>query len=332
MGAEKLNTKPILLVEDEAVLRESVRDWLIDVGYEVQTAEDGEQAMKTVGEQEFGVIILDLRLPDKDGLDVLREAREKQPSLKGIIITAYPSVDTAIEAIKRGAIDYLPKPFDLNYLEEVIERSLGPVQIEFKPQAGGTPEAEEITMTINGMQVKAAKGMTILEAARSVDIDIPTLCHHEGLAPYGGCRLCVVEISKGGKSRLVTSCVYPAEEGLQVQTESEWVVKTRKTILEMMWRRAPGAQAIKEYGMKYKIDRDRFEIEPTYCILCGLCVRYCREIAKKNMLGFIGRGIEREVMFLPGADFNECLACGECYKLCPTGVMPSNYGLARLPK
>jgi NADH dehydrogenase/NADH:ubiquinone oxidoreductase subunit G len=84
--------------------------------------------------------------------------------------------------------------------------------------------------------------------------------------------------------------------------------------------------------VKYGIDRDKFEIEPTYCILCGLCVRYCREIAKKNMLGFIGRGTEREVMFLPGADFNECLACGECYKLCPTGVMPSNYGLAKLPK
>jgi len=331
------NVKPILLVEDETVLRESVRDWLVDVGYDVRTAEDGEQAMKTVAEQEFGLVILDLRLPGKDGLEVLKEAREKQPTIKGIIITAYPSVETAVEAVKRGAIDYLPKPFDLNYLEEVIERSLGPVQIEIKPTpaevpAKAAPVQEEVTLTINGKEIKAAKGMTILEAAKMAGIDIPTLCYHENLTPYGGCRLCTVEIVKGNRSRLVTSCVYPVEEGLEVKTESEPVVKTRKMILEMMWRRAPGAQDIKKYAVKYGIDRDKFEIEPTYCILCGLCVRYCREIKKKNMLGFIGRGTEREVMFLPGADFNECLACGECYKLCPTGVMPSNYGLAKLPK
>jgi DNA-binding response OmpR family regulator/NAD-dependent dihydropyrimidine dehydrogenase PreA subunit len=333
------DVKPILLVEDETVLRESVRDWLVDVGYDVHTAEDGEQAMKTVAEQEFGLLILDLRLPGKDGLEVLKEAREKQPTVKGIIITAYPSVETAVEAVKRGAIDYLPKPFDLNYLEEVIEKSLGPVQIEIKSTpseekvpAKATPAQEEVTLTIDGKEIKAAKGTTVLEAAKMVGIDIPTLCYHESLTPYGGCRLCTVEITRGKNSRLVTSCVYPVEEGLEVKTESEPVIKARKMILEMMWRRAPGSQEIKKYAVKYGIDRDKFEIEPTYCILCGLCVRYCREIKKKNMLGFIGRGTEREVMFLPGADFNECLACGECYKLCPTGVMPSNYGLAKLPK
>ena len=333
------NVKPILLVEDETVLRESVRDWLVDVGYDVHTAEDGEQAMKTVAEQEFGLVILDLRLPGKDGLEVLKEAREQQPTIKGIIITAYPSVETAVEAVKRGAIDYLPKPFDLNYLEEVIERSLGPVQIEIKPAPAEetvpvktAPVQEEILLTIDGKEIRATKGMTVLEAAKTAGIDIPTLCHHENLTPYGGCRLCTVEITKGKNSRLVTSCVYPVEEGLEVKTDSESVVKTRKMILEMMWRRAPGSHDIKRYAVKYGIDRDKFEIEPTYCILCGLCVRYCREITKKNMLGFIGRGTEREVMFLPGSDFNECLACGECYKLCPTGVMPSNYGLAKLPK
>ena len=333
------NVKPILLVEDETVLRESVRDWLVDVGYDVHTAEDGEQAMKTVAEQEFGLVILDLRLPGKDGLEVLKEAREKQPTIKGIIITAYPSVETAVEAVKRGAIDYLPKPFDLNYLEEVIERSLGPVQIEIKATPAKekspvtvTPELEEITFTIDGKEVKAAKGMTVLEAAKMTGIEIPTLCHHENLAPYGGCRLCTVEITRGKNSRLVTSCVYPVEEGLDVKTKSESVVKTRKLILEMMWSRAPGSADVKKYALEYGIDRDKFEVQPTYCILCGLCVRYCREIKKKNMLGFIGRGVEKQVMFLPGSDFNECLACGECYNLCPTGVMPSNYGLAQLPK
>jgi len=125
--------KPILVVEDEAIMRESVRDWLADAGYQVKTAEDGKQALRTLAEQEFGLIILDLRLPGKGGLEVLREARAKQPQLKGIIITAYPSVPSAVEAMKEGALDYLPKPFDLNRLEKSIRSTLGPVQVEIRP-------------------------------------------------------------------------------------------------------------------------------------------------------------------------------------------------------
>lgn len=323
-------TKPILLVEDEAVMRESVRDWLTDVGYQIETAEDGEQALKTIAEQEFGLVILDLRLPGKDGLEVLREARAKYPQLKGVIITAYPSVETVVEALKHGAVDYLPKPFDLNRLEEIIRETLGPVQVEIKPSR--EVPSEEVTLSINGEEVKARQGMTVLQAAQSAGIDIPTLCHHEKLTPFGACRLCTVEIVKGQRSRLVTSCVYPVEDGLVVRTESEPVIKVRKMLLEMMWSRAPGVQAIRDYGIRYGIDRDKFDAEPTCCILCGLCVRYCSEVKKKNFIGFIGRGTERQVMFLPEADFNECLKCGECYKLCPTGVMPSNYGLAQLPR
>jgi bidirectional [NiFe] hydrogenase diaphorase subunit len=333
--------KPILLVEDEAVMRESVRDWLTDVGYQVETVEDGEQALKTIAEQEFGLLILDLRLPGKDGLEVLQEARSRQPQLKGVIITAYPSVETAVEALKRGAVDYLPKPFDLNQLEEIIRETLGPVQVEIRPKAVAEKAApavprevprEEVTLLINDQEVKARQGMTILQAAQSVGIEIPTLCHHEKLAPYGACRLCTVEIVRGKRSRLVTSCVYPVEDGLIVKTESEPVIKARKTILEMMWSRAPGVQVLRDYGIKYGIDKSKFDVEPTFCILCGLCVRYCSEVKKKNFIGFVGRGTERQVMFLPGADFNECLKCGECYNLCPTGVMPSNYGLAQLPR
>ena len=133
-GGETMK-RPILIVEDETVMRESLRDWLTDAGYQVETAEEGEEALKAVTEQDFGIAILDLRLPGKDGLEVLREAREKNPQLKGIIITAYPSVQTAVEAIKEGAIDYLSKPFDLNELEKLIRDTLGPVQVEIKPKA-----------------------------------------------------------------------------------------------------------------------------------------------------------------------------------------------------
>jgi len=127
--------KPILIVEDEAIMRESLRDWLTDIGYQVETAEEGEEALKIAAEQDFGVAILDLKLPGKDGIEVLREAKAKKPQLKGIIITAYPSVGTAVEAMKEGVIDYLPKPFDLNELEKLIRDTLGPIQVEIKPKA-----------------------------------------------------------------------------------------------------------------------------------------------------------------------------------------------------
>ncbi len=136
--------KPILIVEDEAIVRESLRDWLTDGGYQVVTAEEGEEALKAIDERDFDVIILDLRLPGKNGIEVLREARTKRPQLKGIIVTAYPSVQTAVEAMKLGAIEYLPKPLDLNELEKLIRETLGPVQVEIRPKAAKEVVAEPV--------------------------------------------------------------------------------------------------------------------------------------------------------------------------------------------
>jgi DNA-binding response OmpR family regulator len=127
--------KPILVVEDEAIMRESLRDWLTDEGYPVETAEHGEEALKAIGERDFSLLILDMKLPGKDGLEVLREAKAQRPKIKGLIITAYPSVDTVVEAMKLGAIDYLTKPFPLDALEKLIQKTLGPVQLEIKPKA-----------------------------------------------------------------------------------------------------------------------------------------------------------------------------------------------------
>jgi NADH dehydrogenase/NADH:ubiquinone oxidoreductase subunit G len=198
----------------------------------------------------------------------------------------------------------------------------------------------EVTLLINDEEVKAKQGMTVLEAAQSVGTEIPTLCHHEKLVPYGACRVCLVELTNGKKSRLVTSCVYPAEEGLVVKTESPSVVKARRMILEFMWARSPGVEPIRRLGTKYGISgvqaireygitppKPKFDIEPSYCILCGLCVRYCEEVKKKNAIGFIGRGTEREVVFFPEIARRECPGCEECFKLCPTGALPSHYAL-----
>ena len=132
-GKEVKEMKPVLIVEDEAIMRESLRDWLKDGGYEVETAEEGEEALEKIGEKEFSVAVLDLRLPGKDGLAVLKEATAQDPKIKGIIITAYPSVETAVMAMKMGAVDYIVKPFTPDALERAIQEVLGPIQVEVKP-------------------------------------------------------------------------------------------------------------------------------------------------------------------------------------------------------
>ena len=181
---------------------------------------------------------------------------------------------------------------------------------------------KEVTLEIDGRPVKAKEGMTILEAARSVGIDIPTLCYHEKLAPYGACRLCTVEISRNKRNRLVTACVYPVEDGLVVKTKSPRVIKTRKMLLELILASAP-AKAIEDLALQYGVEKPRFEAERTMCLLCGLCVRYCAEIKKANAIGFVGRGIERKVVFFPEIASTVCMSCKECFGLCPTGKIPS---------
>jgi NADPH-dependent glutamate synthase beta subunit-like oxidoreductase/CheY-like chemotaxis protein/NAD-dependent dihydropyrimidine dehydrogenase PreA subunit len=135
--------KPILVVDDEAIMRESLRDWLTEDGYQVEIAEDGAAALAAIDKQDFGLAIVDLMLPGKNGIEVLREAKTRRPYLKGIIITAYASVPTAVEAMKEGAVDYLPKPIQLNQLEALIRDALGPVQVEVKPRAAVAPARVE---------------------------------------------------------------------------------------------------------------------------------------------------------------------------------------------
>ena len=129
-----LNMKPILIVDDEASMRESLRDWFLESGYQAEMARDGEEALKLIGEKDYGLLILDLKLPGQDGIEVLKKARKLHPDLRGIIITAYPSVDTAREAIKQGAIDYLPKPFELSELEKLVEENIEPADVEIMRQ------------------------------------------------------------------------------------------------------------------------------------------------------------------------------------------------------
>ena len=137
-------------------------------------------------------------------------------------------------------------------------------------------KTNEIIIQIDGKKVKAAEGMTILEAAQKADIFIPTLCHHEKLEPYGACRICTVEVEVRGWTSLVAACLYPVEKDLVVKTRSEKVDKIRKMILEFLLAHAPCSPQLKELAQEYGADRDRFEKESSFCVLCGLCVILCR--------------------------------------------------------
>lgn len=116
--------KPILIVDDEPIVRESLRDWLEDAGYKVVTAETGEQALELIMTRDFSVVILDIRLPGRTGITVLKEVKEKKPDIKAIIITAYPSSDLTAEAMKLGAIDYLVKPIAPDDLERLVREAV----------------------------------------------------------------------------------------------------------------------------------------------------------------------------------------------------------------
>jgi CheY-like chemotaxis protein len=125
MEAKKMK---ILIVEDEPAVREGLREWLTEDGYDVECVNTGEDALKRIREEEFGVIVLDLRLPGIDGLQVFEEAKGLTPQAKGILITAFPSKETLEKAKKLGILDYLPKPFQVTDLERVIHGALGELE------------------------------------------------------------------------------------------------------------------------------------------------------------------------------------------------------------
>ncbi len=184
----------------------------------------------------------------------------------------------------------------------------------------------EIVLQIDGKEVEAKEGMTILEAAQQAGISIPTLCHHEKLEGYGACRICTVEIERRGWTQFVASCLYPVERDLVVRTRSKEIDQIRKMLLELMLAHAPDSEPLRDLAQQYGADRDRFEKEPSFCILCGLCVRYCAEV-KKNAISFVDRGIRREITFIPEIASKECWNCKECFPLCPTSYLQAAYFL-----
>ncbi len=182
-----------------------------------------------------------------------------------------------------------------------------------------------IHITINGLPVEVERGTTLLEAARFLGFPIPTLCHMEGLSPYGACRLCVVEIGEGERAKLVSSCTYVAEEGLVVRTASHRVVRARRMILELLLASCPQSRVIQDLAAAHDVRRQRFRQEHEDCILCGLCVRMCAEQMAAGAIGFIGRGETRRI----GTPFDrrseKCRLCGGCIQVCPACQLRCTY-------
>jgi NADH dehydrogenase/NADH:ubiquinone oxidoreductase subunit G len=174
-----------------------------------------------------------------------------------------------------------------------------------------------IPFILNGLEVSAEEGWTILEAAKFYGLEIPTLCWHEGLTPYGGCRLCLVEIGKPPASKLVSSCTYRVEEGMVVRTDTARVLKARRMMIELLVSIAPNSKQIQDLASKFNVTSVRFKIRNEECILCGLCVRMCAEQMDGQAIGFQNRGAKRKI----GTPFDirseECRLCGGCMYVCP---------------
>jgi len=182
-----------------------------------------------------------------------------------------------------------------------------------------------INLIINGLQVSVEKGTTLLEAATFLGFPIPTLCHMEGLTPYGACRLCVVEIGEGPKAKLVTSCTYPAEEGLRVRTASARVVRARKMIIELLLSVCPQSKTIQDLAAKHDVRQQRFKQQYEDCILCGLCVRVCEEQMMAKAIGFRERGEKRSIGTPFDIKSDECRLCGGCIYVCPACQLRCTY-------
>ena len=178
-----------------------------------------------------------------------------------------------------------------------------------------------VKITIDGRELEAKEGQTILQAAQDHNIYIPTLCYNEAVKSYGACRLCLVEIENKGRKRLVTSCLYPVEEGIAVSTNNPRVKSDRQMIMQLLLARCPNNEVVKDLARKLGVEKTPFKSEDKNCILCGLCTRACEEVVGASAISLIDRGVHREVASPYYEASDTCIGCGSCVYVCPINAI-----------
>ncbi len=210
-----------------------------------------------------------------------------------------------------------------------------------------------VTLTIDDRLVTAQEGQLLLQVIREHGIDLPTLCHLEGLSERGGCRLCVVEVE--GLSRLPASCVTPVQENMVVRTSSERLIGYRRMLVELLLTERNhvcsvcvmnGRCELQALAVRFGIDHvryeplhpdlptdvshERFVLDHDRCILCTRCVRACDEVEGAHTLDVMGRGFKSRITMdlnQPWGTSRTCTGCGKCVQVCPTGAMYVKEGL-----
>jgi bidirectional [NiFe] hydrogenase diaphorase subunit len=203
------------------------------------------------------------------------------------------------------------------------------------------------TLTIDGADVAGADGQTILDVARERGIEIPTLCHLDGLSDIGACRLCLVEVK--GSNKLLPACVTRVEEGMEITAHSETLEEHRQTIIQMLFLErnhicsvcvANNHCELQDLAQDLGVDHldlpaadpdvgvdashELFAIDHNRCVMCTRCVRVCDEIEGAHTWDVLGRGLEARVVTdlgMPWGESPTCTSCGKCVQVCPTGAL-----------
>jgi len=323
----------VLLLEDDPTHSGLIKKELhaYDGSIVIEQVSSAEECFDLLAKkQKYNLIILNYDLPQKNGIEVLKKIRTEYRFRKSIItLIGSRHEGFAEDVIKAGATRYIIKTENYHSrLPMIVRECLKPIPVVKERIIGTKPHgAESIHFILDGQEVEGVKGETILEVATRYSIEIPTLCYHPSVSTFGACRLCVVEITQRGRTKLQPSCVFPVAEGIEVKTASERVLKARRMLLEILMARCPESKILKDMSEDLGLRKTRFKLnaDPDKCILCGLCVRVCEEVVGVGALGFSQRGLHREIStpFLELSDI--CTGCGECAKICPTEAITLEY-------
>lgn len=176
---------------------------------------------------------------------------------------------------------------------------------------------------IDGTYYDGKSGETLLELAKRNNIPIPNLCHKKGFEGQGRCRLCIVEVKEGKRTKIVSSCVFPIKDGIEVSTNSESILKMRKNIILLLLFRTPNNDYIKTLAKEYNVVAPERYLDMDLkenCILCGLCVKACEMMGTKA-ISLVNRGTTKKISTPYDDASKDCIGCGACVDVCPTGAI-----------